>query len=129
MSEELLRAAAAAKHDLGKYVAFELRWLPPEPSQQELLAALRRDLLRTRSSGEKTEDCTQVWARVRVGLETLPDPDELAQLDDVVASLGRALPALRTGELERADLNVLVFRAKRLSLMLSSLHKRLRQGA
>jgi hypothetical protein len=88
---------AALRHDLGKYVVLQLRWLPPEPDDDELREALRADLARTRSGRGQVESAVELWARLGaplLGREALPDGSlvDLAADEDVKAledALGR----------------------------------------
>ena len=49
------------KHDLGKYIAMQQRWLGPDPELAELLDALRTDLLSTRRGPDDTRNAVAVW--------------------------------------------------------------------
>ena len=64
----------AIRHDLGRYICFEQRFLEDPESEQELRRALRSDLLRTRRSGTQVESCQALWSRLRPsGLDGDPD--------------------------------------------------------
>ena len=105
----LLESVAAARHDLGKYVAMNLRWLPPEASTEDLRGALLVDLGATRRQGEITEDAAAVWSRVRrplVGeadlepglrVDLSTDPDVQA-IDDAIHRIRQILPDLPTAD-------------------------------
>lgn len=56
------------KHDLGKYVAFQQRWLGDDPDPTELLDALRADLLATRRGPEGEVSAVDVWGAARPAL-------------------------------------------------------------
>ncbi len=62
--------AARAKHDLGKYVAFQARWLGDDASADQLLEALRQDVRATRRSDAETLAAPELWARLRAPLAT-----------------------------------------------------------
>lgn len=100
---ELIEQVAALKHDLGKYVAWMSANLGDEhwqgPVRDELVEALRRDLLRTRTSAEGAPEAAwDVWARVADAWpRPLPAP-ELAPVEAAVATLRAAEPALRAGD-------------------------------
>ena len=64
----------AIRHDLGKYICFEQRFIVSEGDSEELRRALVSDLYRTRRIGDDAEDCGQVWARIRPA-ELDSDPD------------------------------------------------------
>ena len=105
---ELTEVVARLKHDLGKYVAFQIRWLPPDASSTDRLAALQRDLLQTRSGPNGIVDAVTVWAEFEgllTGAEPLPSGEvadlreepSLRRIQHHMASLSDLLPALRGG--------------------------------
>jgi hypothetical protein len=105
-SGDLLEQVAALKHDLGKYVAWtsanldDAVWEGPAPQRiDELLAALRADLLETRKHGDHCESAWEVW---RAHVEQLPHPlePELEAVAHAVAELERVGPALADGDRE-----------------------------
>jgi len=125
----LIEAAAAAKHDLGKYVAFQIRWLPPDAPPAELLEALRRDVLQTRRGPAGSEDAPALWRRLRPPLAGLgPSDPDLAAVDAAVAALEVALPALRSGAASPVDLAAAAGHARAVAAHLAALHRRLRRS-
>jgi len=78
------------RHDLGKYVHLEARWLGEDATAVDYRDALRTDLLRTRRGPQGDEDCLTLWFRLR---PTVSDFD-LHEVDDRVTRIGAALPAL-----------------------------------
>ena len=103
---DLLEQVAALKHDLGKYVAWTSAnldnavWEGPAPQRiDELVAALRADLLETRKHGDHCESAWEVW---RAHLEQLPHPlePELEAVSHAVAELERVGKALVEGDIE-----------------------------
>ena len=91
-------ALAEARHDLGKYIALQTRWLPEDPATEELRAALIADLRRTRSGGGREEDTAAIWSRLRPRLSDFP----LEALEQLMAIVTNALPRLES--LEREEL-------------------------
>jgi hypothetical protein len=87
-------ALAQVRHDLGKYIALNLRWLPEQPTEEQLRAALLTDLRATRSGGGVQEDAWSLWQRLRPGIVGYP----LEDLDQRMERIRLALP-----ELERLD--------------------------
>lgn len=122
MTEGPRAAAKRAKHDLGKYVAFEARWLPPEASDAELLEALRADLLQTRRGPDGSEGAAAIWARLR---PTLPDCAEVQAVDAHVIEITENESALRRGEIQRAQLDALAAAARDIAAQLAALARRL----
>lgn len=109
---DLLEAADRVRHDLGKYVAFSLRFLPEAPSDAELREALRDDLCRTRRDASGARDVGEVWADVRRSLPT-EDPSfsaHVAALDAAVAGL--VATAARLDALDRPALELLAEEAR-----------------
>lgn len=105
--ESLLERVAALKHDLGKYVAWtsanldDAHW--SGPLGDELLAALRSDLLETRKVGERCEPAWEVWRSHRAGLCQASKPElgpELKQVERAVAQLETFGAALADGDRE-----------------------------
>lgn len=95
---------ARLRHDLGKAIGFQRRWLPDPSDEDELRAALVEDLLRTRRSGDQVISAVELWTKLRTELRAEPalagDP-ELAELDDAMATieiLSASLAAGASGE-------------------------------
>ena len=92
---ELSEDLADLRHDLGKYVTFEVRFAGREAAETEVLrAALQRDLLRTYSRQGADQAAWEVWARLRPALLD-GDPD-VAEIDAALAGLREV--ALATAE-------------------------------
>jgi len=126
MSGAPLQAAKAAKHDLGKYVAFQLRWLAPDASPAELLDALRADVLQTRRGPDGIESAPELWDRLRPPLAALgPDPD-LQAVDRAVAALAAAAPAIADGSIDAPAMQAAADHARAVAKHLAALVKRLR---
>ncbi len=73
------------RHDLGKYVRFETRFVESGGDVEALRAALRADLLATRRRGDEVEGAQAVWARMRPA-ELEGDPD-VSAIDAAMAAL------------------------------------------
>lgn len=56
---------ARLKHDLGKYVALQQRWLPEGASHHDSEQALRADLLQTRRGPSGSQNAVSVWGEFR----------------------------------------------------------------
>lgn len=98
---EFGRQIAALKHDLGKYVAWMSANLDEEcwhgPVRDELIDALERDLLHTRTPAEgPPEPAWAVWQRLGGALPTPWTHPELSDIDAAVTVLRAAEPALRS---------------------------------
>ncbi|MBL9100236.1 MAG: hypothetical protein JNL82_04710 [Myxococcales bacterium] len=98
---EFCQQVAVLKHDLGKYVAWMSANLDDShwqgPVRDDLIDALSRDLLRTRTPQEgPPEPAWGVWDRLSAGLPRPFPAPELDRVDAAVAVLRAAEPALRT---------------------------------
>lgn len=94
--EDLVERLGAIRHDLGKYVAFELRFVGLDASSEELRQALRADLLatmrrRTQDGGEIVEAAWVLWRRLR--------PDVLSEDPDVQA-IDQAMSVLENSDID-----------------------------
>ena len=92
---DLSEAAARARHDLGRYVALQTRFVGVDGEEADLLAALESDLLHTRRSPGATLGVAEVWAACRGDLEPA-GPALLAPVDAVVAALADRAARLTT---------------------------------
>lgn len=94
---DLLEQVAALKHDLGKYVAWTTANLDDAlwdgPIGDELIGALRADLLETRKHGERREPAWEVWRSFESSLPRPLEP-ELERVADAVARLEQVGSAL-----------------------------------
>lgn len=63
--EALLELIARLKHDLGKYIAFQIRWVEDSDPFAERRRALEADLLETRRGPSGTVDAFEVWQEFR----------------------------------------------------------------
>ena len=83
--QDLLPQLEDLRHDLGKYIQFEQRFLEEPVAEAALRQALRADLLATRRGAAGSEAAWQVWAQLRpAGLDGDPD---VAQIDAGMARL------------------------------------------
>ncbi len=88
-------AVARIRHDLGKYVALQQRWLPPGATDAERRAAIVADVLETRRSPRSTDDAVAVWAGLAEERAILEE--EVAEISGLVAALDALIPGLRAG--------------------------------
>jgi hypothetical protein len=113
---DLLEQVAALKHDLGKYVAWPTANLDDAlwdgPIGDELITALRADLLATRKHGERREAAWEVWRSYEAELPHPLEPElelvaaAVARLEQVGAALtaddrpaiARARPEIRAAQ-------------------------------
>jgi hypothetical protein len=116
----LLEAAARARHDLGKYICFQARWLEPGTPVDTLRDALRDDLLRTRRGPDGTQDAVAVWAELREALA----PAGVERVDALMATL--ADRAARLDTLDAAALAETVELARDVADELRAIHIRMR---
>lgn len=127
---DLLEQVAALKHDLAKYVAWTSANLEDAlwegPLADELVDALRADLLETRKQGERREPCWEVWRSLS---EPLPRPlePELESVASAVAELERHGAALEADDRAAiAEARAQIRSAQQdIRLQLRNLHRRL----
>jgi len=125
---QFLEAAAAARHDLGKYIAFELRWIGESASDEDLLSALQADVLRTRSSNGTVLDAVVVWNGVRKGLaELIGQDDDLTAVEQAMSRIESHLPGLSQGALEHAEMKACAADAFLVSNHLEAFYRRLKE--
>ncbi len=104
----VLEHASRLKHDLGKYIAFQTRWLGPDASALDRQQALEADLLATRRGPEGTVSAVEVWQQARGGLfgtdalrdgltVDLSDDAIVAHLDAQMAQVAGVVRALQQG--------------------------------
>jgi hypothetical protein len=106
---DLVAHLARVRHDLGRYVALQQRWLGDDATAEARAEALAADLLATRRGPEGTTDAVTVWADLRpplVGEAPLPggamvdltgDAD-LERLDAAMRDVARAIEGLRAAD-------------------------------
>lgn len=127
---DLLERVAALKHDLGKYVAWTSANLDESlwdgPVGEELIEALRADLLETRKQGERREAAWEVWRAHRRELPRPLEP-ELEAVARAVDRLERVGPALAARDREALAGERGSIRAAQqdIRLQLRNLHRRL----
>ena len=125
-SESPSELTARAKHDLGKYIAFESRWLPADCSDSELLTALQSDILRTANSPTEVKTAFDIWGGLYSTLVSVVGTDSVEPVQKLMSELEQFLPLIRAssapdgcrGELDRAR-----FVAQAVGKALSNLHK------
>jgi hypothetical protein len=89
---DLVAAAARARHDLGRYVALQTRFVGTDGPLEDLRDALESDLLHTRRSPSGDLDVAGVWAMVRDDLAGA----DIAEVDALVSGLARRAASLAT---------------------------------
>lgn len=62
---DLIEDLGDLRHDLGKYITLEVRFLGPDPGTEALRAALRADLHQTAKRGDEVRSAWEVWASLR----------------------------------------------------------------
>jgi hypothetical protein len=83
--ERLLPQLEDLRHDLGKYIQFEQRFLEEPVGESALRRALCADLLATRRGAQGSEAAWQVWERQRpAALDGDPD---VARIDACMVQL------------------------------------------
>lgn len=121
-----LEAVARARHDLGKYVAFQTRCLDPGASIDELRSALDVDLNATRSTPRA--GCVDLWRGLRTEfVATGVDAAQIAAIDADIAALAAGAACLHA--LDRDALVALGAAAVGLGETLRGLHRQLLAAA
>ena len=82
---ELIEDLTDLRHDLGKYITFEVRFLGPDPDTESLRAALRADILQTAKRGEQISSAWEVWAGLRPA--ALAEDPDVARIEAALAGL------------------------------------------
>ncbi len=129
-STAVLEQVAALKHDLAKYVAWTSANLDDAlwdgPIADELVSALRTDLLETRKHGDRREPAWEVWRSHEAALPR-PLAPELEAVAAAVAQLERVGPALAADDRPAIAAARLEVRAAQQTIRreLLALHRRL----
>ena len=129
MDTPFSEAALRLRHDLGKYVTMAARWLPDDPAEAELRAALRDDLLHTARGPSGDRAAAEVWAGLRGEWEGAPPglAARVRELDERVARLDAG--ARRLDELRLPELRELAAEAAGVSALCRELVAAAREGA
>ncbi len=116
--EALVKELVDIRHDLGKYVCFEVRFVGLDCGDEALREALESDLRRTRSARgpdgrDLNESAWDLWARLRPS--TLADDPDVRKIDALVAELqaadlGADGPVLRKAAESALEVGVLTRR-------------------
>ncbi len=107
-------AAARVRHDLGKYVVFEVAWLPEHPSPEALRAALEQDLRRTRRDASGSLTAPELWRSLHAGLGAAALEPEAREVDRLVAELEPLLSCLDAPRPDPAALHALASLAEQI---------------
>lgn len=92
------------RHDLGKYVSLQVRWLGDDPDPAALREALVQDLAHTRRGPDGSRTAPQVWAEFRSRLiEALPGNARVYAIESAMVQIEALLPHL--GALDDAQVD------------------------
>ena len=129
MNAPYLEALRAARHDHGKYMVFQQRWVPNDGPVGELEEALQADLLRTHRGPSGSRAAPDVWRAVREALvETAPDATIITRLDDEMSGIERMVKPLEQGSLSPEQVRELAERAISFSEQLDALYQEAREA-
>ncbi len=128
------------RHDLGKYVSLQVRFLGEGAAPEARREALAADLLQTRRSPDGAVDAYTLWAERRpvlVGEAPLPGGDfvdlrqdvDLQRLDGAMAHIRTVIGALRAGAVDDAQLDEAIEAARQVTEACRSLAARARSAA
>lgn len=129
MPHPALQAALDARHDLGKYVSLNLRFLPPDADRAALREALLADLTQTRrgpSGGQ--ESAPEVWSACRPALGAALTTPEVGQVDAAIQHIQSALVGLQADTLDDEALQALAQSARGVTAALTALTRRLKDA-
>lgn len=127
MPHPALQAALDARHDLGKYVSLNLRFLAPDADRAAQREALLADLTQTRRGpGGGVESAPEVWAACRGGLPAAAP--EVLQVDAAMKHIQSSLPALMADRLDDDALAALAQAARGVTAALTALTRRLKDS-
>lgn len=121
----LLEAAQDARHDLGKYICLNQRWLGEQSPLEQRIEALQADLLRTQSGPSGDVDAFTLWARLRPALEGAGS--ELVEVDAALARLASHRTAIELGTPDEATLALCLTDCKAIADALKRLTRRLQK--
>jgi hypothetical protein len=135
----LAEHVATMKHDLGKYVAFQTRWVAAEAPLAERKAALDADLRQTRRGPEGESDASAVWARFRPALRgesALSDGSsvdlradiDVSALEDAMVDVATAIDDLNADRAGETEVRGVTHAAAPPADAILRLHKRLMKG-
>lgn len=129
MDTPFSEAALRLRHDLGKYVTMAARWLPDDPAEAELRAALSDDLLHTARGPAGDRSAAEVWAGLRGEWEGAPPAlaARVRELDERVARLDAG--ARRLDDLRLPELRELAAEAAGVSALCRELVAAAREGS
>jgi hypothetical protein len=88
------------RHDIGKYVTLQQRFLPADPTVEDLREALVADLGSTHRGPAGTRSIGEVWADLAEERAELAQEPAFDVLDARIAALVAALPDLATATAE-----------------------------
>ena len=126
MPHPALQAALDARHDLGKYVSLNLRFLAPDADRAALREALIADLTQTRRGQSGCESAPEVWAACRGGLPAAAPETE--EVDAAIQHIQSQLPGLMNDSLDDDALQALAQAARGVTTALTALTRRLKDA-
>lgn len=127
--ETAAELTARAKHDLGKYIGFESRWLADDCSDHELLTALQSDIIRTASGPVQVKSAFDIWRGLYSPLVSAVGSDSVEPIERLMTELEQFLPLLGASSAPdgcRGDLDRVRVVAQAVGKALSVLHKETR---
>ena len=131
MSSELPRRehARRLRHDLGKYISLQVRWLGEGPALAALEEAFVADLLSTRRGPNGVTDAVALWTELQQDWqgEWISDPD-VQRITAAMGELKGLLPLAQTGRLTPEQVQHGVSQARLVTEATRALATRLLQG-
>ncbi|MFT4626089.1 MAG: hypothetical protein ACI8PZ_004760 [Myxococcota bacterium] len=102
----LVELVGRLKHDLGKYIALQQRWVLPTATEAERRAALSADLLSTRRGPTGQVDAVEVWRGFEqafaIAEPDIHDDSDLSGIRREMVTVDAVVTALREGRTDAA---------------------------
>ncbi len=125
------------RHDLGKYVHLQVRWLGPGASPEALREALAADLLETRRGPAGVVDAVALWHALRPPLigaapleggaiVDLSGDADVEAITHAMAQIARVIEALRRGSDDPETVDAGIAAARAVTAACRSLWSRIR---
>lgn len=121
----LLEAAQDARHDLGKYICMNQRWLEEDAPHAQGVEALQADLLRTQSGPAGDRSAFELW--MELGPPLHGSGPEVSTVDAALGRLAAHRSAIEAGQVSAETLAACTADCKAIAAALKTLTRRLQK--